>query len=83
MDDMIYPASLVVVAALAFMFYRNKSTILMVLVLAVGAYIIFSHETGYSSSTLKSQIAESIDESVKDYDKSHKMGLNKDEDSKE
>ncbi|WP_373071054.1 hypothetical protein [Sulfurimonas sp.] len=79
MDDMIYPASLVIVAALAFIFYRNKSMIMMLVVLAVGAYIVFSHETGYSSANLKSQIAESIDESVKDYDKSHNMGLSKDE----
>lgn len=78
MDGMIYPASLVVIAALAFIFYRNKSPMLMLIVLAVGAYIVFSHETGYTSKDFKSQIAESIDESVKDYDKSHNMGLSKD-----
>ena len=83
MDDTIYYFSLGIVAILALIFYKNNSTILMLLVIAVGAYIVFSHETGYSSETLKSQIAETIDESVNEYDKEHKLGLSDREESKE
>lgn len=83
MEDYIYPASLVVVAAMALIFYRSKSNGLMLITILIGAYLVYSHETGFDSSTLKQNIAESIDESVKDYDESHKMGLVQDEDSKE
>jgi hypothetical protein len=66
MEEYIYPLSLLVVALLAFVFYRNNAHIMMLIVIAIGAYIVYSHETGYSSESLKQQIVETIDESIKD-----------------
>ncbi len=66
MEGFIYPLSLVIAAALAFMFYRNNSYILMLLSIAALVYMIYSHETGFSSQNIKQQIADTIDESLKD-----------------
>jgi len=82
MGDYTYILSLVIVVALIVTFYRNNSHILMLVVVAVGVYLVYSHETGYTSKDFKNQIVESIDNTVKDYDKSHKNSPLKNENSK-
>jgi len=82
MGDYTYILSLVIVVALIVTFYRNNSHILMLVVVAVGVYLVYSHETGYTSKDFKNQIVKSIDNTVKDYDKSHKNSPLKDENSK-
>lgn len=71
MDGVMYPISLIVVAILAFSFNRNNNTFLMLFVLAVGAYIIYSHETGHTATEFKNSMVESIDKSAGDYSKKH------------
>ena len=82
MGDYTYILSLVIVVALIVTFYRNNSHILMLVVVAVGVYLVYSHETGYTSKDFKNQIVKSIDNTVKDYDKSHKNSPLKNENSK-
>ncbi len=64
MDNLMYMASLVLVASLAFAFYKTNNTLLMILSIAVGGYIIFSHETGHTATEFKNSMVESIDTST-------------------
>lgn len=70
MNGSLYPISLIVVVLLAFAFYRSNSFKSMLFVLAIGIYIIYSHESGNTPSKIKNEIIESIDKSAKDFSKS-------------
>lgn len=37
----------------------------MLIVLAIGAYIVYSHETGYTATDYKNEMVESLDEAAK------------------
>lgn len=67
MDGWMYPLSLLIVALMAFTFYQNNSMRMMLLMLAIGVYIIYSHETGYTATDYKNEVIESIDKSAKDF----------------
>jgi len=71
MDGFIYPASLVVIAILAFMSNRNNNHLLMFIVLFIGAYIIYSNESGNTATDFKNDMVNSIDESVGNYNESN------------
>lgn len=71
MDGILYPASLVLLALLAFTFNQSDNTKLALLMIVIGIYIVYSHETGDSATSWKNKIVESIDEDAKDYSKSH------------
>lgn len=70
MDGFLYPASLILIALLAFTFNRSNNNILMILVLVIGAYIIYSNETGNTATDFKNEMVESIDESAGKFSKS-------------
>lgn len=70
MDGLLYPISLLVVVLIAFFFYRNNSFKFLLLTLAVGVYIIYSHETGNTVTNLKNEAVKSIDKSAGDFSKS-------------
>lgn len=67
MDGWMYPLSLVIVGLMAFTFYQNNSMRMTLLMLAVGVYIIYSHETGYTVTDYKNEVIESIDKSAKEF----------------
>lgn len=71
MDGILYPASIVLIAILAFVFNRSNNNVLMIVVLLIGAYIIYSNETGQTATDYKNDMVKSIDESVGNYNKSH------------
>lgn len=71
MDDMIYPASLVVIALLVFVLYQNNNSKLALLMLAIGVYIIYSHETGNTATNFKNDMVKSINEGAEDFTKSY------------
>ena len=75
MDGLIYPVSLIIIALLAFVFNQNNNRLLMFLVLAIGAYIIYSHETGRTATDFKNEMIESIDESAKGFSKSYETDV--------
>jgi len=62
MEGFIYPASLLLVAVMAFIFFQNHNTMLMVIAIGIGIYIVYSHETGNTATDFKNEILESIDE---------------------
>ncbi len=70
MEGNLYLVSLIVVAIMAFALYRGNSFRLMFLVLAVGVYIIYSHETGNTATKYKDEMIESLDKSARDFSKS-------------
>ncbi|MEA2111943.1 MAG: hypothetical protein U9P71_07840 [Campylobacterota bacterium] len=61
MDGWMYPASLAVIAFLAFSFNRSHNNMLALIILMVGAYIIYSHETGNTATDFKNEMIQSID----------------------
>ena len=67
MDGWMYPLSLLIVALMAFTFYQNNSMKMMLLMLAIGVYIIYSHETGYTATDYKNEVIDSIDKSAKEF----------------
>ncbi len=71
MEGIIYPASIIFLAVLTFVFYQNRNTLLMFIAIAVGVYIVYSQETGNTATDFKNEIINSIDDSAKEFDKAH------------
>ena len=71
MEDMMYPASLVVIALLAFVLNQNNNSKLALLMLAIGAYIVYSHETGNTATDFKNNMVNSINDGAEDFTKSY------------
>lgn len=67
MDGYMYVASLVIVGLLAFMFFRNNNTLLLLLSLIIGAYIVYSHETGHTATEYKNEAVNSINEEAEGF----------------
>ena len=65
MEGFLYPFSLIVIAVIAFALNKTNNFILMAIVLGVGAYIIYTHETGNTASDFKNEMVESLDEAVR------------------
>lgn len=65
MDGFLYPFSLLFIAVMAFLLNRANHFMPMLIVLAIGAYIIYSHETGYTATDYKNEMVESLDEAAK------------------
>jgi len=70
MDGILYPASVVLLILLAFVFNKSDNSKLALLMIVIGVYIVYSHETGDSATNWKNKIVESIDEDAKDYSQS-------------
>jgi len=73
MEDMIYPASLIVIALLVFILYQNNNSKLALLMLAIGVYIVYSHETGNTATNFKNDMVKSINEGAEDFTKSYNI----------
>ncbi|MDQ1267400.1 MAG: hypothetical protein QG560_43 [Campylobacterota bacterium] len=67
MDDSLYPVSLLVVIIMAFYFYRTNSIKLTAFALAVGVYIVYSHNTGYTATDYKNEVVDSITKSATEF----------------
>lgn len=67
MDDLIYPASLAVLAILAFVFWQNHNMMLLIVVIGIASYIVYSHETGNTATGFKNDMVESINSDAEDY----------------
>lgn len=62
--NLLYVGSLVLVAVLAFISFQNNRILTMLVLLAVGAYIIYSHESGVTLSKLKEDAVKSVDDAL-------------------
>ena len=82
MDGYLYIGSLVLIVFTALMFYKNNNIKLMLLVLGIGVYIIYSHETGHTATEFKNTMVNSIDDSAVNFVDSFKDQINKAEKSK-
>jgi len=71
MDGIIYPASIIFLAILTFIFYQNRNTMLMFIAIAIGVYIVYSQETGHTATEFKNEVIHSIDDKAQEFDKEH------------
>ncbi len=69
-----YYGGLVVIAILAYMAYNSNRIILAVLLLAVGGYFIYSHNTGKSISDYSEKAVDQFDKET-GYNKIDKSGI--------
>jgi uncharacterized membrane protein len=67
MDGYIYPLSLLLIALLSFVFFQQNNTILMIITLTIGVYIVYSHETGYTATEYKNEIVKSINDEAEGF----------------
>ena len=71
MEGIIYPASIIFLAVLAFIFYQGRNTLLMLIAIVIGIYIVYSQETGHTATEFKNDVIESIDGKAKEFDEAH------------
>jgi len=71
MDGMFYYFTLLVLVVLAYIFFQNNSEKLALLMLIIGIYIVYSHETGYTVTDFKNETLKSLDESANEWAKDH------------
>jgi len=71
MEGIIYPASIIFLAILAFVFYQGRNNVLMFIAIVIGVYIVYSQETGHTATEFKNGVIESIDSEAKEFDKAH------------
>ncbi len=64
MEGMLYPISLVVIAILAYSFNRTNNTAIVIFLILIGAYIVYTQETGDSATNWKDNMVDSIDQSA-------------------
>ncbi len=67
MDGMFYYITLAVLGILAFTFFQNHNEKLALLMLGIGIYIVYSHETGNTVTDFKNETVKSLDESANDW----------------
>lgn len=71
MDGMFYYLTLAVLGVLAYTFFQNHSEKLALLMLGIGIYIVYSHETGYTATDFKNETVQSLDKSADEWAKEH------------
>ena len=64
MDGMLYPISIVLLAIFAFTFYKSNNTILAMILVVIGIYIVFSQETGHTATEFKDDMVDSTKEAT-------------------
>jgi len=69
MDGIFYYFTLAVLGILAYLFFQNHNEKLALLMLLIGIYIVYSHETGYTATDFKNETVESLDKSADEWAK--------------
>ncbi|MCF6309836.1 MAG: hypothetical protein L3J19_05095 [Sulfurimonas sp.] len=73
MEEFLYPASLILLVLLAFTFNRTNNGKMALIMILIGIYIVYSHETGDSATDWKNEMVETMDKSVGNYSGSHNI----------
>jgi len=73
MDGLSYYGSLLLIVALAYMFFQHNNSLLLLITLAIGAYIVYSHETGHTATEFKNELVHSINDEAEGF--SEKKGI--------
>jgi len=74
MDGMFYYFIVAVLGVLAYTFFQNHNEKLALLMLGIGIYIVYSHETGYTATDFKNETIKSLDKSADEWAKDHGTG---------
>jgi len=69
MDGLIYYGSLLLLLGLAYMFFQHNNSLLLLIVVAIGIYIVYSHETGHTATEFKDELIDSINEEAEGFNK--------------
>ena len=75
MEGYMYVTSLVIIGLLAFMFFRNNNTLLLLISLLIGIYVVYSHETGHTVTEFKDKAVNSINKEAENF--SERRGIEK------
>jgi len=62
--EWLYPATIVILLILAYMQWQTNSKKMMILILVILGYIVYSHETGNTLTAFKDDSVKSFDEAV-------------------
>ena len=62
-----YILSLVIIIVLAYFFFQHNNSLLLLITLAIGAYIVYSHETGHTATEFKNEVVSSINEEAEGF----------------
>ena len=68
---MFFYITLGVLAVLTYTFFQNNNEKLALLMLVIGVYVVYSHETGYTATDFRNETVKSIDESATEWAKDH------------
>ncbi|MDH4944870.1 hypothetical protein [Sulfurimonas sp. C5] len=72
MDTLLYLGPLVLLALLAFNFYQNNHPKLALLVILIGIYIVYSHETGHTAGEFSDELMKSAEKEADDIAKNYR-----------
>jgi fatty acid desaturase len=67
MDGLLYYGSLLLILALAYMFFQHNNSLLLLICVAIGIYIVYSHETGHTATEFKNDMVNSINEEAEGF----------------
>lgn len=77
MDGMLYYGSLILLAIFAFIFNQSGNTKLVLMMVVIGIYLVYSHETGYTATDFRYDMVDSINDGAKDFVESNNIDSNK------
>ncbi|MFT7859734.1 MAG: hypothetical protein ABXS93_02235 [Sulfurimonas sp.] len=73
MDTLLYLGSLLILALLAFVFYQNNHSKLAIVVVLIGIYVVYSHETGHTAGEFSDKVMKSVEEDADDIAKNYRF----------
>jgi len=73
MDGILYPASLLLLAILAFTFNQTNNSKIALVMILMGVYLVYSHETGNTATDFKNDLVHDLGGSAEEF--SNKQGL--------
>ena len=67
MDGLLYYAALGVLGIFIFTMMQHNNSMMAMIALVIGIYIVYSHETGYTATDFRHEMVDAIDDSAIDY----------------
>ncbi|QOP44776.1 hypothetical protein [Sulfurimonas paralvinellae] len=63
-----YLLSLLIIVVLVYFFFQHNNTLLLLITLAIGGYIVYSHETGHTATEFKNDMVNSINDEAQGFE---------------
>ncbi|WP_304545202.1 hypothetical protein [Sulfurimonas microaerophilic] len=73
MDTLFYLGTLLILALLAFILNQHNHSKLALLVVFIGVYIVYSHETGHTATEFRDEVMKSVEEDADDIAKNYRF----------